>query len=300
MDRSLTLAATFGFLALAVDPVQARVLAASGGTWSLDRGEGRIAYDRAGSGPIVICVPSMGDLRAEYRFLAPQLLQAGYTVVTMDVRGHGESSAAWSDYTVAGVGSDIVALARSLNAGPAVVIGNSMAGGAAIWAAAEAPDVVAALVLLDPIVRDAPGGELMSRLIPVLFADPWGPSMWGWYYSTLYPSRKPKDLAAYTGRLRANLREPGRMNALRQMIVASKAESEGRVSRVAAPTLIVMGTRDPDLKDPAAEARWLGDQLHAQVHMMEGAGHYPHAEMPEETGAVVIPFLQTVTARTGT
>src|SRR5690349_11077388 len=38
----------------------------------LDRPGGRIAYDDSGgTGPLVIAVPSMGDLRQEYRFLRP-------------------------------------------------------------------------------------------------------------------------------------------------------------------------------------------------------------------------------------
>ena len=56
---------------------------------------GRLAYDDQGSGPLVICIPSMGDMRQEYRFLAPLLVEAGYRVVTLDVRGHGESSVKW-------------------------------------------------------------------------------------------------------------------------------------------------------------------------------------------------------------
>ena len=96
---------------------------------------GKIAYDDAGSGPLVVCIPSMGDVRGEYRFLVPQLVEAGYRVVSMDIRGLGETSVEWDDYTVAGVGADIVALLRDLEAGPAIVIGTSMAAGAAVWAA---------------------------------------------------------------------------------------------------------------------------------------------------------------------
>jgi pimeloyl-ACP methyl ester carboxylesterase len=292
---AFVLVAIFGlaFVLIATRALAQTPTAAHSGTQYLDRGEGRIAFDRAGTSSLVICVPSMGDVRAEYRFLVPQLLQAGYTVVTADLRGHGESSVRWADYSVAAVGSDIVALVNDLDAGPAVILGDSMAAGAAIWAAAEAPQAVASLVLLDPVVRDAGGGGLMSLLLSILFADPWGASAWGWFYSTLYRSRKPADFAQYTDRLRANLREPGRMNALRRMISASKAASEARVTHVKAPAVIIMGSRDPDFKDPAAEARWLGEQLHADVHMMEGAGHYPHAEMPAETGRLILAFLQT-------
>ena len=51
--------------------------------------EGRIGYDVAGDGSLVILVPGMGDLRAGYRFLAPGLRAAGYRVACTDLRGHG-------------------------------------------------------------------------------------------------------------------------------------------------------------------------------------------------------------------
>ncbi|HVO41866.1 MAG TPA: alpha/beta fold hydrolase, partial [Aggregatilineales bacterium] len=77
--------------------------------------EGKLAYDDQGTGPLVLCVPGLGDLRAEYRFLAPRLAEAGYRVITMDVRGHGATSAQWPDYRVEAVGSDILALIRHLD-----------------------------------------------------------------------------------------------------------------------------------------------------------------------------------------
>jgi pimeloyl-ACP methyl ester carboxylesterase len=252
---------------------------------------GKIAYDDNGSGSLVICVPGMGDLRAEYRFLAPQLLSAGYRVVTMDVRGHGETSTTWPDYSVAGTGEDILAMARNLDAGPAVIIGTSMAAGAAIWAAAQAPELAAGLILIGPAVR----GEtnFQSRLVyKALFTRPWGPAVWLWYFSTLYPSHKPDDFDAYKSMLRANLKEPGRMEALQRMITASKAASERRVTEVKAPALVIMGSKDPDFKDPEAEAKWVADNLRGKYKIMRDAGHYPHAEMPVETGVWVLSFLQ--------
>jgi pimeloyl-ACP methyl ester carboxylesterase len=52
-----------------------------------------------------------------------------------------------------------------------------------------------------------------------------------------------------------------------------------------------MGTKDPDFKDPAAEARLVSERLRAELAMIDGAGHYPHAEVPEEAGARIIGFL---------
>jgi pimeloyl-ACP methyl ester carboxylesterase len=255
--------------------------------------EGQIAYDDRGSGLLVVCVPGMGDLRGEYRFLVPQLVSAGFRAVTMDVRGHGESSVGWKDYTVAGVGADILALIRRLNAGPAVVVGNSMASGAAVWAAVEAPEQVRALVLVGPAVH----GEVswaFRLILGGLFARPWGPSIWLSYYRGLFPSHKPADWANYTAGLKQNLAQPGRIESLQKMMAASKEASASRLEQVRQPALIVMGTNDPDFKAPVNEAHWVAERVKGSIHMIEGAGHYPFAEMPEETGPKIVAFLQTL------
>src|SRR5262249_61214355 len=77
---------------------------------------GRLAYDLYGAvdtGHLVICAPSLGDLRSEYRFLAPQLAAAGFRVLPYDLRGLGESSVRWSDYSAAATGSDMLAFVRA-------------------------------------------------------------------------------------------------------------------------------------------------------------------------------------------
>jgi pimeloyl-ACP methyl ester carboxylesterase len=255
--------------------------------------DGKIAYDDDGSGPLVVCVPGMGDLRGQYRFLAPQLVAAGFHVATMDVRGHGESSVGWTDYSVAGVGSDIIALIRHLDAGPAVVIGNSMAAGAAVWAAAEAPELARGLVLIGPAVRGGLGRPF-RLLLTALFARPWGPSAWMRYYTTLFPARKPADWESYTAGLKQNLAQNGRQEALQQMMFASKAASESRLAQVNTPALILMGSKDPDFKAPESEAQWVAGQLKGDYQIIAGAGHYPHTEMPEVTGPKIVAFLRTV------
>ena len=259
----------------------------------LSQGNGKIAYDDAGNGPLVVCVPSMGDLRGEYRYLTPQLVEAGYRTVSMDVRGLGETSVAWDDYTVAGVGADILALIRELEAGPAIVIGTSMAAGAAVWAAAEAPDLIRGMVLVGPFVRGE-GTWFSNLLFSTLFARPWGASMWMKYFSTLYPTHKPEDFPEYTSALKANLKKPGRLETLVKMIRASKKASEERIPNVDKPVLVLMGSKDPDFKDQEAEAKWVSDNLKGSYKMIEGAGHYPHAEMPEIAGPLMLEFMQSL------
>ncbi len=263
----------------------------------LDVAGGRIAFDDTQTmGPLIMCVPGLGDVRASYRFLVPQLVAAGYRVVTMDLRGHGESSVGWSDYRDTATAGDVLALVRFLNAGPAILVGNSYGGAAVAYAAAIEPGAVASLVLLDAFVRDVPQGVLQRlgvRAVALL-----GVSAWMAYYKSLYKTTPPADLNEYNKTLSANLKQPGRYDAVKAMMFANHAAIEPRLMDVKAPTLIVVGSQDPDFPDPAGEARLIAEKLTGvtskQVEMIEGAGHYPHAEKPEQVLAVLLPFLQSV------
>lgn len=252
--------------------------------------DGTIAYDDVGSGPLVVCIPGMGTTRGEFRFFAPRLASAGFRVVTMDLRGHGESSALWPDYSVDALGSDVIALVRAIDAGPALLVGNSIGGGAAVWAAAEAPELVSGLLLIDPSVHGEMNGPF-RMLVSAIFTRPWGPTAWVKYYGGLFKTRKPDDYEPFSSGLLRMLREPGRMQALRRMMLSSQNGSAVRLSRVSAPTLVLMGSRDPDFKDPEGEARFVAESLHGAYCMIEGAGHYPQTEMPEITIPAALTFF---------
>ncbi len=264
----------------------------------LDTEGGRIAFDdTGGSGPLVVAVPGMGDLRSQYRALRPALVAAGYRAVTLDVRGFGESSARWADLSARAVGRDVLHLIEHLQAGPAIVLGNSFAAGSALWAAHLSPAHVNAAVLLGPIVRDPPPSLLMQAVLRIGFAGPWRVGFWMSYWNTLFPQRQPADHATARAALRRNLKEPGRMEALRTMVGLSKADTESLLPQCHVPALVVMGTRDPDFADATAEARWLAAQLDAQLLLVDGAGHYPHLERDDLVTPTLLAFLRNLGTR---
>ena len=271
--------------------------APSSTTRFLSVGEGSVAYDDTGGrGSLVLAIPGMGDLRSQYRALRPLLQQAGYRVVTMDVRGHGETSARWSDYSARAVARDAVALIDHLQAGPAVILGNSFAAGSALWAAHDAPAQVRGVALLGPIVRDGEPSWFTKAAVSIGFGGTWRLAFWMTYWNSLFPARKPADHALAKAALAANLREPGRMDALRSMVRLSKADTEAIVAGSRVPALVVMGTRDPDFPDATAEARWLGRALGTEPLIVDGAGHYPHLEMPESVAPQLLGFMSGLAA----
>jgi pimeloyl-ACP methyl ester carboxylesterase len=255
--------------------------------------DGQIAYDDSGGAcPLVICVPGLGDMRQQYRFLAPKLTGAGFRVVTMDLPGHGQSSVDWPAYSPALVGADIVAMIRHLGASKVFIVGNSMAGGSAVWAATESPDRVAGIVLIDPFTREIPTSSFLLAFLKVAMMRPWGPAFWSMYYGSLYKTAPPADLDSYRNVLVANLKEPGRIEATKAFVFASQAPCEAQIPNVHAPVLVVMGTKDSDFDDPAAEADWVATHLHGKKLMVDGAGHYPHVEYPDVVAAAVVDFVK--------
>ncbi|SDU28438.1 alpha/beta fold hydrolase [Jiangella alkaliphila] len=266
-------------------------------TQFLTRPEGRLGYDVRGAGPLVVSVPGVGDLRSSYRFLAPVLADAGFRVATVDLRGHGDSDTTFTDYGDAATGDDIVALIRELGGGPAVVIGNSLGAAAAVWAAAHEPDLVSAIVMLGPFVRDAPTTPLTRILMAVALRRPWGAAAWGAYYRSLNAGIRPTDLADHVARIRTALRRPGAWSAFLRTIQTSHAPVTPLLANVSAPVLVMMGERDPDFTDPRAEADFIAGALGggpAEVVMVADAGHYPQAQRPDVTGPAVAAFLATV------
>jgi pimeloyl-ACP methyl ester carboxylesterase len=249
----------------------------------LSRPEGRIAYDVQGTGPLVVLVPGMGDLRAGYRYLTPQLVAAGYTVATTDLRGHGDSDTTFSSYGDPETASDIGALIDELG-GKAVVGGNSLAAGAAVILAAEHPEKVAGLVLLGPFVRNPPASAFMTWMFHTMMAPLWVATAWKSYLPTLYKGTKPADFEEYRSTVIASIKRPGYGKAFsltaRQ---TTHAPAEARLGDVTAPTIVIMG-----------EATWIGEQLSAQVVLVPNAGHYPQSQRPEVTASAVLDFLATV------
>jgi pimeloyl-ACP methyl ester carboxylesterase len=264
--------------------------------------EGRIAYDVTGSGPLVVLSHGIGVSRQDYRFLAPVLAQAGYRLANADLRGHGESSIGWASITRTDVAGDLLALIRHLD-GPAVIVGHSISGGAATIAAAKQPELVSGIVEINPFTRvQKPNvgalvriGRYRRGMLSLggtqLFRSL---SLFVRYLDVAYPT-KPADYDAYMASLRAKLREPGRMAEFMKTFKSTPADAEAQLPNVRCPALVIMGTLDPDFADPRAE----GDAIAAamppglgEVATVDGAGHYPHAQAPDEVAALVIPFLK--------
>ena len=268
---------------------------------------GTLAYEVTGtSGPLIVLAHGMGDTRAAYRFLTPALVEAGYRVAAVDLRGCGESSVGWPSYTRTALADDLIALVEHLG-GPAVLVGHSISGGAATIAAAKAPALVTALVELAPFTRkqsvslgDLRVPRVRRGMVRLLRATLLGSTtQWAQYLEVAYPGPKPADWQERQAEIEAMLREPGRMKALQAMGKAAPTDAGEQLGNVTCPVLVVQGTLDPDWASPLAEGEGIVAALPdgvGRLQMIEGAGHYPHVQFPEQVAAAMLTFLDSVDA----
>lgn len=262
----------------------------------ITRPGGAVAYEVAGDGPLIVCVPGIGELRSSYRFVAPMVVADGYRVAMTDLRGTGDSSAGFDDYGDEATASDVIALIEELG-GPAIIVGNSLGGGAAVIAAAQRPELVSGLVLVGAYARDPKVSRLIRVELRIIAARPWVAAVWNAYVPKLYAGRKPADFTQYRKAKHAAMKQPGHARAFSVVLRASHRAAEEALPAVTAPTLVVMGELDPDWPNPNAEARWLADRLNGDVLMVPDAGHYPQAQQPEAVGRAISAFADEVLRR---
>lgn len=267
----------------------------------LSVGGNTIAYDLTGEGPLVVLAHGIGDSRHSYRFVAPALAEAGYRVANVDLRGCGDSSLGWDGYRRTDIAADLVALVRHLG-GPAVIIGQSISGGAATIAAATAPDLIDGVIELAPGTRKQPFD--LSGLVRVkryraayllLGKIIVGGRLSNWkkYLDLAYP-QKPADWTTELARIETTLSAPGRMAALQAMFKASPDDADAQLANVSCPVLVIEGSLDPDWADPRAEGEKIVAALPSglgELSVIDGAGHYLQAQTPDEVLALASPFL---------
>lgn len=267
-------------------------------------------YDSAGEGPPLILLHGLQDEADTWRRIF-EPLAARYRIIAPDLPGFGRSDKRPRAYGVPFYSGCVMALAAALGLERFGLIGNSLGAITADAVAAQHPDRVSALVLLDGslIITKPPASRL--TLVQRLFLD---------YYDRKYfhalragtPESAFETLRPYYADLdalpladRQFLRErvvarvwdePQRLAALTiqkgslpYFLTAGRRLAE-RIPCLAVPALVVWGGRDKIF--PLANARPRADaQPGARLEVLAGAGHLPQQELPELLLRTLLPFL---------
>src|SRR5262249_51935578 len=123
-----------------------------GGPGAAARGAGR-----RGADPLRARTPRVVAAAGGRRRAPPAGGSRGGPAIAVDVPGFGASDRPWPyDYTVTGEARGLLAFLDARGIDRAILVGNSLGGGASLLAAAEHPERVAALVLVAPATPEGP------------------------------------------------------------------------------------------------------------------------------------------------
>ncbi|GAB05238.1 alpha/beta fold hydrolase [Gordonia amarae] len=106
-----------------------------------------VSYTEAGPQDAVPVVLIHGLAEDGSSWAGTQQALADLHTFAYDLRGHGRSSVGEGDGTLTQLGNDLIAFLEKMT-GPAVVVGFSLGGTIALWAAAQRPDLVTGAVVL--------------------------------------------------------------------------------------------------------------------------------------------------------
>jgi 2-hydroxy-6-oxonona-2,4-dienedioate hydrolase len=250
----------------------------------------------AGSGPALVMIHGTGGhLEAYARNV--RALSAHYRVVLYDMIGHGYSDKPDRPYTIDVMSDHLVAVLDALGIEQAHLSGESIGGWVAAWTAAHHPDRIGRLVLNTPgnitnkpqvmaAVRDSSlkavreaSLETVRARVEWLFHDT----------SMVTEELVALRLAIYT--------QPGFLTAMTNIVAVQNWEyrepyvwSPEWCGRISAPTLLLWTDHDPTGTVEEAELlrEWIPD---ARVEVIEGAGHWPQWEKPDEFHQAHLRFI---------
>ncbi len=126
---------------------------------SIVRHHAQIAYAvaraTARSRPPIVFLHGLASNRTRWtEFIRETSLKARHDLITVDLRGHGESITR-RRFSLEDWSADIAAILDQEKASQAIVVGHSMGAQAALYFGAARPDNLAGLVLIDPVFREA-------------------------------------------------------------------------------------------------------------------------------------------------
>lgn len=250
-----------------------------------------------GTGPAIVLLHGLTATHYNWQHTIPALADR-FRVVAPDLPGHGRSAKPDAPYTLDFYAGVIRSLGRELGLEEAVVVGNSLGGRIALELALSYPRWVRALALAAPASGYAAGMRAVGWAIDAVA----GPRILRLTLPrTLDLCFHDRSLPACAERRRllaeriAHDDYPGFARAVTRTLRSVLAEGRPRLERLHQPTVVVWGREDRMVA--LSGSRWILRQVpHARLAVLDGCGHLPMVERPEQFNRVLDDFLRVVDA----
>lgn len=253
-----------------------------------------LAYDDTGSGQPIVFLHAFPLNRTMWA-QQETALSSQFRVITIDLRGHGESDAPLWHYTLDQAADDVRALLDHLSVAQALFVGLSMGGYILLAFYRKYADRVKGMVLADTKAQaDTPEGKA-GRFQMAQIAYKQGPS-------AIADIMIPKLLSPATIQTRPEIAQRVRTMiegnqisgiAGDLMAMAERPDSAPLLKQIACPTQVIVG--ELDQATPPSDARLMVDQIpHARLATIPNAAHLANMEQPDMFSAIVGEFASSV------
>ena len=234
----------------------------------------RIAYEVHGTGPTIMLLHGGGSSRRDW-FSGGYVdrLKGDFTVVTVDLRGHGESDKPVDPafYTTEKMGSDFLAVADACGVKQFNLCGYSFGGNIGRYLAARSERVVKMILLGSPL---GPGVSGEWRQMALDFQARWAPVVHRQLGDGLKGAFNPDLLSVQDQEELQNLSFPGRLVPV--VLAWSRAMldwPEVGPAEILCPTLWLFGSENENAMESYKryETKLPGSKV--QAHILEGFTH---------------------------
>jgi 4,5:9,10-diseco-3-hydroxy-5,9,17-trioxoandrosta-1(10),2-diene-4-oate hydrolase len=255
----------------------------------------RIRYIDAGHGAPVVFLHGLGASMYAWRKNLAAVATAGFRVIAFDNRGFGLSDKPPARYDNAAYARLAIALMDSLRLTDAVLVGHSMGGAIAAEVAIEYPQRVRGLVLVgsaglgarEPLLFRMARWPVLGRVALAFRGRGFTARL---LKSTYFDPGKVTE--ADVDQYYAPVAQPEYGRALLAVLRQFRFDAlEGRLDRIAAPTVVLWGEEDRWVPLALGRALAAGITRSAFVSVPR-AGHSVQEEAPGEVNHLVIRFLQ--------
>ncbi|HZQ69251.1 MAG TPA: alpha/beta hydrolase [Terriglobales bacterium] len=261
----------------------------------------RTRYLQAGSGLPLILIHGLLGYSFSWRFALPALAPE-FHVIAPDLPGAGFSECRQDlDFRLREIAKRLLRFLDVLEIGDCYLLGSSHGGAVAMMAASLAPERIQKLVLVSPVNPWSAVGRrrvwLLSRAAIAPLFNRWAPRFkltHAWVLRRLYGNAQkvpPGTLEGYS----APYARPGSFTHNLKILQSWQddlKELKAALPGIAhIPTLLIWGTLDRAVTPASAHA--LKKQFRdARLVTLEGVGHLPYEEAPEEFNLKVKEFLE--------
>ena len=268
-------------------------------------------------GPLAVLAHAAGFCAWVWAPLARSLSAKGYRVLSIDIRGHGDTERALDgDYSWRPVGRDMAELLEKLNIRDALAIGHSFGAGALMLGEALSSGHIRCAFHMEPpfIFRPRDSGELEGNLDPLSRQSMRRRNVWGsrqelfesYQSKPLFQKWHPDYLWAYVEGC-TRLRKDGEVELkcapeveARTYMNASHTYPElwDLLRNYKPPTTVLVGSLNGRVPSDSKEVQRLREMApNTQVVTVEGVGHFFPMEEPEKFEEMLWQFVAEVEAQ---